>query len=98
MAPIMPIMMTRPATVHSKKLRFLNRPSGISGSAARRSTATNSNADTMQLPISSKMTGESQSYTLPPHEMTKMRHVVAAAMVMMPGMSMRAAFCLSLGW
>jgi hypothetical protein len=76
--------------VEFTKIRFLNRPSGMMGSSARRSTATKAAAATTRPAPNAQVSGESQpSSFLPPKSVKKMRHVVAAESSRTPRISIR---------
>ena len=73
-----------PDTVVRVKLRSLNRDSGITGLLARVSATTKAMAPARVVAHSSRICGEFQSYWVPPHVHTRIRHVVAPASRIMP--------------
>ena len=80
-------VVTNPATVQMLKLRFLNRESAMSGSFAWRSATANSTPATTTVASSATMTGESQAYSTPPHEVASVSAVTATTSVTVPQVS-----------
>ncbi len=76
--------MTKLMTAESVKVRTRNSLSGRTGSAARRSTATNAPASTTPSTMSPMICGEPQPQVVPPREATRTRQVATAAIRNVP--------------
>ena len=86
-------MMSSPAAVQMRYVRFLKNESGMSGSAARRSASTNATAAATPATASPTITGESHAYVPPPHDITRMRHVAATTIAAAPARSSERTGC-----
>jgi hypothetical protein len=73
----MPRPTTRPMALEMTNTRLRNRNIGMMGCSARSSTTTNRATATTKAAIRPRMTGEVQSYCLPPQSVNRIRQVVA---------------------